>query len=263
VTRDIKRRLAAGETLIGAVINVMHPTIVELCCGGGADFIFLDFEHGLRDYSDLQNGLVTAELCGVPALVRIGERSENLVARVLDGGAAGILFPHVSTAEETARLVSWCRYKPLGVRGSGITRGFLRHQGNEYDRRQKASQDVVCIMIVEDLAGAANLREILAVDGVTGIAIGPGDLSMELGVDRWDHPQVKSLLEQMSATVRQESGRALLRLCLTPEEAPMQMKAGANMLLLTHDVHLIKSMYSKLFTDFRGAVNGAPPSPTP
>jgi 4-hydroxy-2-oxoheptanedioate aldolase len=262
VTRDIKQRLAAGQTLVGAVINVVHPTIIELCCGAGADFLFLDFEHGLRDYSDLEKGLITAELCEVPALVRIGERSENLVARVLDGGAAGILFPHVSTAAEAETLVSWCRYKPLGARGSGIARGFLRHQGNEYDRRQQASHDVVCMMIVEDLAGANNIREILAVDGVTGVAIGPGDLSMELGVDRWDHPKVQAIIEQMSATVRQERGRALLRLCLAPEDAPMQMKAGANMLLLTHDVHLIKSMYATLFADFHGAVKGAQPART-
>jgi hypothetical protein len=126
VTRAIERRLAPGETLIGAVINVMRPTIVELCYGGGADFLFLDFELGLRDYLDLQKRLVTAELCRVPALVRIA-----------------------------------------------------------------------------------------------------------------------------------------LRLCFTPEEAPMQMKAGANMMLLTHDVHLIKSMYSTLFTDFTGAVKGAEPAPTP
>ena len=85
---------------------------------------------------------------------------------------------------------------------------------------------------------------------------------MELGVDRWDHPKVQAMLEQMSATVRQEPGRALLRLCLAPEDAAMQMNAGANMLLLTHDVHLIKSMYWTLFADFHGAVKGAQPART-
>jgi 2-keto-3-deoxy-L-rhamnonate aldolase RhmA len=253
----LKSRLAAGEVLIGAVVNIVEPTMIEIICGAGADFLFLDFEHGLKDFSTMAHGLLAAELCDVPALVRIGEKSENLVARMLDAGAAGFLFSHVSTALEAEELVSWCRYKPRGVRGSGVTRGFLRHYGNEYDRRQQASEDVVCIMIVEDLVGVRNLESILAVEGVTGVAIGPGDLSMELGVDSWDHPKVRELLQQMAATVRGFPGRALLQLCLNPAEAPAQIESGTNMILITHDVHLIKSMYKTLFTGFHAAIADA------
>jgi 2-keto-3-deoxy-L-rhamnonate aldolase RhmA len=251
---NLKSRLAAGDVLVGAVVNILDPMLVEVVCGAGADFLFMDFEHGLKDYSAVANALLAAELCDVPALVRIGEKSENLVARMLDAGAAGLLFSHVSTAREAEELVSWCRYKPLGVRGSGVTRGFLRHYGNEYDRRQQASKDVACIMIVEDMVGVNNLEEILAVDGVTGVAIGPGDLSMELGVDRWDHPKVLELLEQMARTVRGFPGRGLLRLCLDPAEAPVQIAAGTNMVLITHDVHLIKNMYKTLLGGFKAAI---------
>jgi 2-keto-3-deoxy-L-rhamnonate aldolase RhmA len=250
----LKERLAAGDVLVGAVVNILDPMVVEVVCGAGADFLFMDFEHGLKDYSAVASALLAAELCDVPALVRIGEKSENLVARMLDAGAAGLLFSHVSTAREAEELVSWCRYKPLGVRGSGVTRGFLRHYGNEYDRRQQASQDVACIMIVEDMVGVRNLEAILAVDGVTGVAIGPGDLSMELGVDRWDHPKVLELLDQMAATVRGFPGRGLLRLCLDQAEAPVQVASGTNMILITHDVHLIKNMYKSLFTGFHTAI---------
>jgi 2-keto-3-deoxy-L-rhamnonate aldolase RhmA len=174
---------------------------------------------------------------------------------MLDAGAAGLLFSHVSTAEEAEQLVSWCRYKPLGTRGSGVTRGFLRHYGNEYHRRQQASNDVVCIMIVEDMVGVRNLEAILAVDGVTGVAIGPGDLSMELGVDRWDHPEVLELLQQMAATVRSVPGKGLLRLCLDAAEVPRQIESGTNMILITHDVHLIKNMYKALLTDFHAVID--------
>jgi 2-keto-3-deoxy-L-rhamnonate aldolase RhmA len=249
----LKTRLAAGDVLVGAVVNIVEPALIEVICGAGADFLFLDFEHGLKDYAALAQGLMAAELCDVPALVRIGERSENLVARMLDAGAAGILFPHVSTARQAAELVSWCRYKPLGVRGSGMTRAALRFHGNEYERRQQASQDVACIMIVEDMEGVRNLDAILAVDGVTGVAIGPGDLSMELGVDSWDHPKVRELLDQMAATVRKVPGKALLRLCLSADEAPAQIASGTNMILITHEIQLIKAMYKALFSDFHRA----------
>jgi 2-keto-3-deoxy-L-rhamnonate aldolase RhmA len=253
MSKTLKDRLSAGEVLFGATINIAHPTLVEVVCAAGADFLFIDFEHGLRDFGDVAQAVMAAELHEVPALVRLGERSANLVARMLDAGAAGILFPHVSNAAEAAELVSWCRYKPRGVRGSGFARASLRDDGNEYDRRQRASQDIVCIMIIESLQGKANLSEILAVDGVTGIAIGPGDISLALGISDWSDARVVKVLAEMADVARTFPERALLRLALTPEEAAAHVSAGANMILLTHDVQLIRGMYTGLFRDMATA----------
>jgi 2-keto-3-deoxy-L-rhamnonate aldolase RhmA len=253
----LKERISNGEVLKGAVINIAHPTMIEVVCAAGADFLFLDFEHGLRDYNDIGQAIMTAELGGVPTLVRLGERSANLVERMLDGGATGFLFPHVETAEEAAELVSWCRYKPLGIRGSGFARASISYNGIEYERRQQASKDVVCIMIVESLKGKENLSKILAVEGVTGVAIGPGDISMELGVSDWKHPKVVQILDEMAAVVKTFPNRAFLRLALSPDEAVKNVASGANMILLTHDWQLIKSMYSGLFKEFTNKINQA------
>lgn len=253
----LKDRLHKGEVLKGAVINIAHPIMIETVCAAGADFLFLDFEHGLRDYNDIGQAIATAELNSVPTLVRLGERSPNLVERMLDGGASGIIFPHVETAEEAAELVSWCRYKPLGIRGSGFARASINYNGNEYERRQQTSKDVVCIMIVENLKGKENLAKILAVDGVTGVAIGPGDLSMELGVDNWKHPKVVQTLAEMATVAKSFPNKALLRLALTPEEAVQHVTSGANMILLTHDWQLIKNVYSGLFKDITNKINQA------
>ncbi|MFV5689726.1 HpcH/HpaI aldolase family protein [Flavobacterium sp. ZT3R25] len=253
----LKYRLSNGEVLKGAVINIAHPTMVEVVCEAGADFLFLDFEHGLRDYNDIGQAIIAAELHKVPTLVRLGERSLNLTERILDAGASGFLFPHVETAEEAAELVSWCRYKPLGVRGSGFARASISYSGNEYERRQQANKDVVCIMIVESLKGKENLSKILAVEGVTGVAIGPGDISMELGVSDWKDPKVVQVLDEMAAVVKSFPNRSLLRLALTPEEAVKNVNSGANMILLTHDVQLIKAMYSGLFKDITNKINQA------
>ena len=253
----LKDRLSNGEVLKGAVINIAHPTLVEVVCEAGADFIFLDFEHGLRDYNDIGQAIIAAELHKVPTLVRLGERSLNITERILDAGASGFLFPHVETAEEAAELVSWCRYKPSGVRGSGFARASISYNGNEYDRRQQANKDVVCIMIVESLKGKENLSKILAVDGVTGVAIGPGDISMELGVSNWKDPKVVQVLDEMAGIVKSFPNQSLLRLALTPEEAVKNVNSGANMILLTHDVQLIKAMYSGLFKDISNKINQA------
>lgn len=254
---NLKARLAAGEILLGPILDIVEPTMIELICGAGADFLFLEFEHNLRDFSTIAEGLRTAEIYSVPALVRVGERSHNLAERMLDAGAAGIMFPHVTTPDEAKELVSWCRYKPAGQRGSGVTRAFLRHYGNEYERRQRANDDVVVIAIIEDLEGARNLEAILAVDGLTGVAIGPGDLAMDLGVDDWNHPKVTELLDQMTSIVRKVPGRALMRLCWHPEEAVKLAAAGVNMMMINHDVHLIKAMYRSLLGGIRRTVDEA------
>jgi 2-keto-3-deoxy-L-rhamnonate aldolase RhmA len=253
----LKDRLTNGEILKGAVINITHPTMVEIVCEAGADFLFLDFEHGLRDYNDIGQAIIAAELHKVPTLVRLGERSSNLVERMLDAGASGFLFTHVETAEEAAELVSWCRYKPLGVRGSGFARASISYSGSEYERRQQASKDVVCIMIVESLKGKENLSKIVAVEGVTGVAIGPGDISMELGVKDWKDPKVMQVLDEMAAVVKSFPNKAFLRLALTPDEAVKNVASGANMILLTHDWQLIKEMYSGLFKDITNKINQA------
>lgn len=257
----LNQRIAAGDILFGTVLNMTDPTMVEICCGAGADFLFLDFEHGLRDFSDIASAIMTADLCGVPALVRVGERSPNLVARMLDAGAAGIIFPHVSTAAQAAEFVSWCRYKPLGQRGSGLARGFLRHVGSEFERRQRANRDVVCLMIVEDLEGVDNVREIAAVGGVTGIGIGPGDLSMALGAASWDDERVTSALDAMTQAVRQQPGCAVMRLALDTASVADIVQNGVNMVLATHDAHLIKDMYHALLKGFRDSVAVSPAMP--
>jgi 2-keto-3-deoxy-L-rhamnonate aldolase RhmA len=176
---------------------------------------------------------------------------------MLDAGASGFLFTHVETAEEAAELVSWCRYKPLGVRGSGFARASISYSGSEYERRQQASKDVVCIMIVESLKGKENLSKIVAVEGVTGVAIGPGDISMELGVKDWKDPKVMQVLDEMAAVVKSFPNKAFLRLALTPDEAVKNVASGANMILLTHDWQLIKEMYSGLFKDITNKINQA------
>ena len=255
MTVSLAARLTQQDVLVGAVLNMVNTTMVEVICKAGADFLFLDFEHGLKDFTELGAALLAAELHDTPTLVRVGERSPNLVARILDAGASGILFPHVSSAAEATDFVSWCRYAPKGLRGSGFSRAGIGHQGNEFERRGQMNDAVACFMIVEDLAGANQLKQILEVDGVTGIAIGPGDLSMQLGVDRWDHPAVTEVLERMAGLVAVTPHRALMRLALNVSDCASLANSGANMLLLTHDVQLVGSMYRDMFKSFSASAS--------
>lgn len=102
-------------------------------------------------------------------------------------------------------------------------------------------------MIIESLEAKDNLAEILAVAGVTGIAIGPGDISMALGTSDWNDLRVIRILTEMADAAKSFPQSGLLRLALTPEETASQVASGVNMILLTHDVQIIRGMYADLF----------------
>jgi 2-keto-3-deoxy-L-rhamnonate aldolase RhmA len=253
----MKQRIESGDLLVGGTINIFNPAFVEMYCVSGADFIMLDLEHNMKDFSGVQSVIMTADLYQVPVIVRPGEHSSNLVGRLLDAGAAGIVFPQVRTAEEAAELVSWCRYKPQGIRALGYARSWARHEANDPPQRQRANNDVVCLMVIEDLEGAKNMTDILNVDGVTGVAIGPGDLALEIGAATWDAPELTKLLSEMAATASAVPGKALMRFTLSGEQAAKNAQSGANMLILHHDVVLVKQMYANLVSTVRAGAETA------
>ena len=257
MAHNLKQKIDRGEILIGGAVNIFSPPLVEAYCAAGADFIMPCLEHSLKDYSALQTAIITADLHGVPSIVRPGDISPNMIGRLLDAGAAGIIFPEVHDAAEAAEYVSWCRYKPGGIRALGYNRSWTSGEANDPAQRAKENDEVVCIMVVEDMAGARNIEEILAVDGVAGIAIGPGDMALEIGATSWDDPRLQALLTDLAAKVRAVPGKALMRFTLTDEQAADNALSGANVLTIHHDVILIRNMYSKLISGFRSSAEGA------
>jgi 2-keto-3-deoxy-L-rhamnonate aldolase RhmA len=253
MTTSLKQRIESGATLIGGTVNILAPAFVETYCASGPDFMMLDLEHNLKDFSAVQAAIITADVHGVPVLVRPGEHSSNFVGRLLDAGAAGFVFPHVRTAEQAAEFVSWCRYKPLGIRALGYNRTWTRYESNDPVPREQSNRDVFCLMVIEDVEGANNITEILNVDGVTGVAFGPGDLAMEIGAATWDAPELVELLSKIAAATRAVPGKAMMRFTQTPEQAQQNIASGANMMIMHHDVMLIRKMYSSLISSLRGA----------
>jgi 2-keto-3-deoxy-L-rhamnonate aldolase RhmA len=247
----MNERIQSGATLIGGTINILAPAFVETFCAAGPDFIMLDLEHNLKDFSAVQSAIITADLYNVPVLVRPGEHSSNLVGRLLDAGAAGFVFPQVRTAKEAAEFISWCRYKPLGIRALGYNRSWARYEANDPLPREQANNDVFCLMVIEDVEGANNISSILDVDGVSGVAFGPGDLALEIGAKTWDDPRLVELLDRMAAATAAMPGKAMMRFTQTPEQARQNVASGANMMIMHHDVMLIRKMYTDHIASLR------------
>ncbi len=180
---DLERRIAAAEVVIGTFFKCASPSALEALGGCGLDFVILDAEHNPYDRSALDHCLLAARSVGLPALVRVPDTRAETILNALDCGAAGIVAPHIGSADQARALVAATRYHG-GDRGfSAATRagGYGRLAATAHIAAADASVSVIAQ--IEDQAGVDAAAEIAAVAGVDALLIGPADLSVALRSD--------------------------------------------------------------------------------
>ncbi|WP_436772266.1 HpcH/HpaI aldolase family protein [Yinghuangia sp. YIM S09857] len=156
-----------------------EPRLVEIAALAGCSWVMVDCEHGAVTTADVGRVLVGAP-AGFPVLVRVPAAEEVHVKQALDAGAVGIVCPMAENAAAVRELVTWAKYPPFGTRSVGVGRahGYGLSFAPYLDRANETTSIVVQI---ESAAGLAALDDILAVEGLGGVLIGPYDLSASLG----------------------------------------------------------------------------------
>jgi 2-keto-3-deoxy-L-rhamnonate aldolase RhmA len=254
--KTMRARLDDGEALLGALIDMTDPTMVELMGYAGYDYVVLEYEHGLRSVDTVQAMIRAAEGAGVDSIVRIGTADPNLVSRVFEAGATGVMVAHIKTREEAETIVRAAKYPPEGARGQGyVRRGRLWKLGPESNRLDReANRDSIVIAIIEDPEAVENVDAILDVPGLTGVAPGPADLAAAMGGLELDAPEVAEALETVRRAVRERGDRHLLGLLVDPATAPELLATGTQLMMLNHDVILVGELYEGLLGRARQAL---------
>ena len=185
--RNQMRRLLEGDRpALGAWTYLSDPALIEIMAAVGLDYTCIDMEHNGLDMEGLQSHLRAAYAGNLAAIVRVWKNEPELIMRILDCGADGVVVPHVDTAEEARAAVSACRYPPLGHRGwsSHSRAGEYGAHGakSEVDFAQQINRDVVCGVYIEDIEAVKNIDEIVSVPGVDFCQIGPSDLTASMGL---------------------------------------------------------------------------------
>ena len=199
----LKTRLAANQLTVGSWITLAHPAIAEIMARAGFDWLTVDMEHSVITIREAEELIRVVSLCNVPALVRLTSNNADLIKRVMDAGAIGIIVPMVNSRADAASAVSSVNYPPLGKRGVGLARaqGYGPNFG-AYREWLGAGGAVVMVMI-EHIDAVRNLREILAVPGVDGYFIGPYDLSSSIGLaGQLEHPEVVAAIAEIRSTAK-------------------------------------------------------------
>ena len=159
------------------------PSLPLLAQRAGFDFALIDTEHGSYGTAALRALLMGGVLLPFPLLVRVGDHGAHGIAEVLDLGAAGIVVPHVDTAEDAVAVVAAARYAPLGSRGMSTMKAHTRYDSSDVPGIiERANAGVrVCVQI-ESQQSVDNVEAIAAVPGVDMLVVGPNDLAQDMGI---------------------------------------------------------------------------------
>ena len=180
----LKDRLARGEVAASMTVRlVSDPAIALLARSAGFDSIYVDLEHGPFSIETAARICVAAQEAGLAPLVRVPARGPEWISRVLDGGAMGVIVPHVDSAAEAREAVAAAKYPPLGKRSAAGSLPQFHFRGPPAAEAMRAANEATMVVVqLETAAAIAAADEILAVEGVDMALLGANDLLADLGV---------------------------------------------------------------------------------
>lgn len=193
----VKQALQQGQTVYGCAFNTLRvPEVARILAAAGFDYTYLDAEHGNFGIESIHDIARAATDAGIVPLVRVADLQYSLVARALDNGALGIIFPRVESREVLERAVSWCRFPPDGVRGFGLTPSHVNYENASIgDIASHANANTLVVLQIETALAVELRDELLSVPGLDVVMIGPVDLSISLGVaGDFFHPKMEEAI---------------------------------------------------------------------
>lgn len=238
---SLSARLNADERLMLGWCSLGDPSVAQSLARAGFDAVLLDMQHGAFDITAVRGGIALTALAGTPALVRIAVGDFAMVSRVFDAGAAGVVAPMINTAADARALVEFAKFAPVGRRSWGPT-PVLALTGMSSDQYLRSANGIhVAIAMIETRQALDSLDEILDVEGLDGVLVGPSDLSLALtGGERIDPdgPEVRDALDRVLGACRAR-GKVASVFCANGERARRLAAAGFQMCAVGTDAALL------------------------
>jgi 2-keto-3-deoxy-L-rhamnonate aldolase RhmA len=201
-SNPVRAKLAAGGHAYGLMaFEFFTPGLMAVLDAAGAEFVVLDMEHSGVGIDVIRQQIAAARGLGIVPLVRVPGCHYHLIAPVLDAGAMGIMVPMVETAEQARQIVSWCRYRPEGVRGLAFDMAHDDFRSGDVVRKMaEANVRTLVIPLIETATGIANVDAIMATEGVDIGWLGHFDLSNTQGITaQFDHPEFTAAVDALVA----------------------------------------------------------------
>ncbi len=182
----VKAQIEAGDHPLGTFYHTGSQTTAEVLGHAGLDYYVIDTEHGPFSAESAADFIRAGKFAGSTPFVRVKDSSRSAILKALDAGAMGIIVPDVRSLDEAKRIVQYGKYFPVGERGIAMTSGtgywqqdWARSGLDNYMAISNA--ETMLIPQCETIGCLEAIEEIVALDGIDGIFVGPFDLSAALG----------------------------------------------------------------------------------
>jgi len=192
----LKQQLYAGKKQYGIWNGIVDSYAAEICAGAGFDWVCIDGEHAPFDLRTMLHNMQAIQLHEVPAIVRIPSVDSVLMKQLMDAGAQNILVPMLETGDQAELIAKAMAYPPKGFRGVGTALARAAQWNRVNDYFKFANEQMCCIGQLESIKGVDALDDILEVQGLDVVFLGPADLGATMGyLGQPGHPQVVSLVK--------------------------------------------------------------------
>lgn len=192
----IRKSLAANQASVGSWMQIPHSSVAEIMGQSGYDWVAVDMEHGAIAAHQLPDLFRALELGGTLPLARLAHGHVKDCKQALDAGAGGVIVPMIETAAQLTQVRDACRWPPAGTRGVGFSRANLF--GKHFDAYREEAQAPLLVAMIEHLRAVENLEEILMIEGLDAILIGPYDLSASMGLTaKFDEPKFIAAMDRI------------------------------------------------------------------
>ena len=246
---------SAGPPVVGTFVKIPSLEIAEIIGAAGFDFVVIDTEHALLSVRDVYSLVVVYSRMGVAPLVRITDHGYGDGQRYLDAGAAGILVPHISNAAQAEATMRQFLFPPAGTRGMGFaaragTWGALDGGAVEYVRA--GQEDVARIAMIEEREAVEDIEAILGTQGVDAVFVGPGDLSLSLGVPGGSPEVHDAVTTAIKAAVL--AGVPVGTVVAGEEQIRLRAEQGCRFILVGNDTGMISGAARRTLATAREAI---------
>ena len=250
---QLRKKTSGGGIAYGTMLSMgRNPRWSQAISSFGLDYVIIDTEHAPRSRAEVADFLAAFTYSGVVPIVRIPIPASHYVTMYIDAGAQGVLAPYCETVDQVKEVVAAARWRPLkgalaekavetGELPSEATRAYLENR----------NKNNVCIIGIESVPAIENLENMLKVEGIDAIFVGPNDLTITLGIpDQYDHPDYEAALREIIAK-SEAAGKPVLIHHQTVGLTQKWLREGARFVLYSSDARTMHNGYREEFGEIK------------
>ncbi|MFD0678976.1 MULTISPECIES: HpcH/HpaI aldolase family protein [unclassified Paenibacillus] len=217
----LKEVLAGGQTAYGIFSALKDPAVIEILGYVGYDYVVIDLEHTALDLQMMEHMIRAARIANISSIVRTPQDDYGSILRAVESGADAVMIPHLVSKQQGEKIVGMAKYQPIGHRGIDGSTRVARYGGVLITEHMKQENErVLVIGMIEDVEAVENIDEIITVQGLDLLFIGPSDLAGSFGLPgQVTHPEVRQAIQ----VVMDKSNKAGIKVGI-PAFRPSELK---------------------------------------